>query len=96
MQLFQNCRDFSTERYTVGDVSIKDFAGEVKRVNSIALPLIIVTISQFVLRLSPMFMLGHVDQLSQSSASIATSLANVTGFSVLVSFVLFFPFSLFI
>ncbi|KAH6754955.1 MATE efflux family protein [Perilla frutescens var. hirtella] len=55
---------------------------ELSRVNWIALPMIVVTVSQFLLRVSPMFMLGHVDQLSLSSASIATSLCNVTGFSV--------------
>ncbi|GFQ01888.1 mate efflux family protein 9, partial [Phtheirospermum japonicum] len=44
--------------------------------------MIIVTVSQFLLRISPMFMLGHLDKLSLSSASIATSLCNVTGFSV--------------
>ncbi|KAL7141655.1 hypothetical protein ABFS83_08G068400 [Erythranthe nasuta] len=58
------------------------FAGELNRVNWIALPMIVVTVSQFLLRVSPMFMLGHLDQLSLSSASIATSLCNVTGFSV--------------
>ncbi|XP_057784278.1 protein DETOXIFICATION 12-like isoform X2 [Salvia miltiorrhiza] len=58
------------------------FTAEVNRVNWIALPMIVVTVSQFLLRVSPMFMLGHVDQLSLSSASIATSLCNVTGFSV--------------
>ncbi|KAI3451797.1 hypothetical protein Pfo_008462 [Paulownia fortunei] len=58
------------------------FAGELNRVNWIALPMIVVTVSQFLLRVSPMFMLGHLDELSLSSASIATSLCNVTGFSV--------------
>ncbi|KAK6151028.1 hypothetical protein DH2020_015960 [Rehmannia glutinosa] len=58
------------------------FAVELNRVNWIALPMIVVTVSQFLLRVSPMFMLGHLDELSLSSASIATSLCNVTGFSV--------------
>lgn len=61
------------------------FTAELNRVNWIALPMIVVTVSQFLLRVSPMFMLGHLDQLSLSSASIATSLCNVTGFSVVVS-----------
>ncbi|KAK4477675.1 hypothetical protein RD792_016920 [Penstemon davidsonii] len=59
------------------------FSGDLNRVNRIALPMILVTVSQFLLRVSPMFMLGHLDELSLSSASIATSLCNVTGFSVL-------------
>ncbi|GER48067.1 MATE efflux family protein [Striga asiatica] len=58
------------------------FGLELNRVNWIALPMIVVTVSQFLLRVSPMFMLGHLDKLSLSSASIATSLCNVTGFSV--------------
>nr|QBM79445.1 MATE15 [Rehmannia glutinosa] len=58
-------------------------AGELKRVNFIALPMIVVTVSQYLLRVSPMFMLGHLGQLSLSSASIATSFCNVTGFSLL-------------
>ncbi|EYU44602.1 hypothetical protein MIMGU_mgv1a022553mg [Erythranthe guttata] len=58
-------------------------AGEFNRVNFIALPMIVVTVSQFLLRVSPMFMLGHVSKLSLSGASIATSLCNVTGFSLL-------------
>lgn len=62
---------------------------ELSRVNWIALPMIVVTVSQFLLRVSPMFMLGHLDQLSLSSASIATSLCNVTGFSVIVCFYFF-------
>ncbi|KAI3462569.1 hypothetical protein Pfo_019232 [Paulownia fortunei] len=45
--------------------------------------MIVVSISQFVLRLSPMFMLGHLSELSLSSASIATTFCNVTGFSLI-------------
>ncbi|KAL0350311.1 UNVERIFIED_CONTAM: protein DETOXIFICATION 14 [Sesamum radiatum] len=59
------------------------FALELSRVNWIALPMIVATVSQYLLRVSPMFMLGHLNELSLSSASIATSLCNVTGFSVL-------------
>lgn len=59
---------------------------EVKKVNGIAFPMIVVTVSQYLLRASPIFMLGHLDKLTLSGASIATSLSNVTGFSLLVSF----------
>ncbi|XP_057784276.1 protein DETOXIFICATION 14-like [Salvia miltiorrhiza] len=58
-------------------------AGDLNRVNLIALPMIVVTLSQYLLRTSPIFMLGHLGELSLSSASIATSLSNVTGFSLL-------------
>ncbi|KAL3618968.1 hypothetical protein CASFOL_037196 [Castilleja foliolosa] len=56
---------------------------ELNRVNFIALPMIVVTISQYLLRVSPMFMLGHLGELSLSSASIATSFCNATGYSLL-------------
>ncbi|CAH9086915.1 unnamed protein product [Cuscuta epithymum] len=59
------------------------FVGELKEVNRIALPMIVVTVSQYLLRTSPMLMLGHLGELPLSSASIATSLCNVTGFSLL-------------
>lgn len=56
---------------------------EVKKVNGIAIPMIVVTASQYLLRVSPIFMLGHLGELTLSGASIATSFSNVTGFSVL-------------
>ncbi|RAL46612.1 hypothetical protein DM860_004891 [Cuscuta australis] len=59
------------------------FLREVKEVNRIALPMIVVTVSQYLLRTSPMLMLGHLGELPLSSASIATSLCNVTGYSLL-------------
>ncbi|KAK6128486.1 hypothetical protein DH2020_037770 [Rehmannia glutinosa] len=59
------------------------FADELNKVNSIALPMILVTISQYVLRVAPMMMLGHLSELSLSSASVAISFSNVTGFSVI-------------
>ncbi|XP_031110374.1 protein DETOXIFICATION 14-like [Ipomoea triloba] len=61
----------------------KGFVGELKDVSHIALPMIIVTVSQYLLRTSPMLMLGHLGELPLSSASIATSLCNVTGYSLL-------------
>lgn len=64
-------------------------AGDLNRVNLIALPMIVVTLAQYLLRTSPIFMLGHLGELSLSSASIATSLSNVTGFSLLVILSLF-------
>lgn len=64
---------------------------EVKKVNGIAFPMIVVTVSQYLLRASPIFMLGHLGKLTLSGASIATSLSNVTGFSILVSFLNFNP-----
>ncbi|KAL2499462.1 MATE efflux family protein [Abeliophyllum distichum] len=58
------------------------FAGELNQVNSIALPMIVVTLSQYMLRVVALMMLGHLGELELSSAAIATSFTNVTGFSV--------------
>ena len=63
----------------------KIYVEELKRVNGIALPMMVATVGQYLLRVSPIFMLGHLGQLQLSGASIATSFSNVTGFSVLVS-----------
>lgn len=75
----------SEKEKTVGR---KAFVGEVKEVNRIALPMIVVTVSQYLLRASPMLMLGHLGEFPLSSASIATSLCNVTGYSVLVTIII--------
>ncbi|KAF3613190.1 MATE efflux family protein 8 [Capsicum annuum] len=64
-------------------VTRKVFVDELKEASHIAIPMIIVTVSQYLLRVSPMIMLGHLGELSLSSASIATSLSNVTGYSLL-------------
>ncbi|XP_027099729.1 protein DETOXIFICATION 14 isoform X1 [Coffea arabica] len=61
----------------------KIYVEELKRVNGIALPMMVATVGQYLLRVSPIFMLGHLGQLQLSGASIATSFSNVTGFSVL-------------
>ncbi|KAG5614408.1 hypothetical protein H5410_014232 [Solanum commersonii] len=55
-----------------------------KKVCYIAIPMIVVNVSQHLIRVLSMMMLGHLSELSLSGASIATSLTNVTGFSVLL------------
>ncbi|XP_019238344.1 PREDICTED: protein DETOXIFICATION 14-like [Nicotiana attenuata] len=59
------------------------FKEELKEVSRIAIPMIVVKVSQFLLRYAPMVMLGHLSELSLSSASIATSYCNVTGFALI-------------
>lgn len=61
------------------------FDRELKRMCWIAFPMVVVSVSQYMLRAVSMMMLGHLGELTLSSASIATSLTNVTGFSVIVS-----------
>ena len=66
------------------------FLQELKRVSCIALPMVVVTISQHFSRVASMMMVGHLGELSLSGTSIATSLTNVTGFSLLVMSSFFF------
>lgn len=60
------------------------FRQELKRVSSMAAPMVAVTVSQYLLQVVSMMMVGHIGKLSFSGVAIATSFAEVTGFSVLV------------
>ncbi|KAG5528039.1 hypothetical protein RHGRI_028841 [Rhododendron griersonianum] len=64
-------------------IAPKAFVEELKKVTAIAAPMVVVTMSQYLLRVAPMIMVGHISELSLSSVAIATSLTNVTGCSVL-------------
>ncbi|MCL7039967.1 hypothetical protein MKW94_016284 [Papaver nudicaule] len=57
---------------------------EVKKQLWLAGPLISVNVLQFCLQLISVMFVGHLGKLSLSSASMATSLASVTGFSLLM------------
>ncbi|PSS30603.1 Protein DETOXIFICATION like [Actinidia chinensis var. chinensis] len=59
------------------------FVEELKKVSNIAAPMVVVTVSQYLLRVAPMIMVGHLSALSLSSVAISTSLTNVTGYSLL-------------
>ncbi|KAH6820759.1 MATE efflux family protein [Perilla frutescens var. hirtella] len=59
------------------------FVVELKKVSYIAMPMVVVSVSQYLMRAASMMMLGHLGELALSSAAIATSLSNVTGFSLL-------------
>ena len=58
---------------------------EVKKLGSIAAPLVAVLLSQYLLQVISVMMVGHLGELSLSSTALAISLSNVTGFSILVS-----------
>ena len=62
-----------------------NFTGELKRLGFLAGPMVVVTLSQFLLQVISLMMVGHVGELALSSAAIAISLSAVTGFSLLVS-----------
>ncbi|CAI9270788.1 unnamed protein product [Lactuca saligna] len=60
-----------------------DYGREVNKMGRIAVPMVVVAALQYLMQMVAVIMVGHVDQLSLSSLAIATSLTNVTGFSLL-------------
>lgn len=58
---------------------------ELKRQLRLAVPLIAVSFLQYCFQMISIMFVGHLGELPLSSASMATSFASVTGFSVLVS-----------
>ncbi|KAK3409409.1 hypothetical protein EUGRSUZ_J01528 [Eucalyptus grandis] len=59
------------------------YAQELKKATRIAAPMVAVSVLQYLVQLVSVVAVGHLGQLSLSSVAIATSLANVTGFSLL-------------
>ncbi|RWW26191.1 hypothetical protein GW17_00009434 [Ensete ventricosum] len=62
-----------------------DVVAEARRLLSLAGPLIAASLLQYSLQLISIMFVGHLGELNLSGASMATSFANVSGFSVLVS-----------
>ncbi|KAK2991335.1 hypothetical protein RJ640_007555 [Escallonia rubra] len=60
------------------------FGQEVKRLGYIAGPMVAVTLSQYLLQVVSVMMVGHLGELALSSTAIAMSLSGVTGFSLLL------------
>ncbi|KAK7394183.1 hypothetical protein VNO78_14704 [Psophocarpus tetragonolobus] len=56
---------------------------ELKKVGTIAAPMVVASALQYLLQVVSLIMVGHLNQLSLASVAIATSLTNVSGFSVL-------------
>lgn len=73
-------REVKRERLTWGVIG-----QEAKRLCYLAGPMVAVTLSQFMLQVISLMMVGHLGELSLSSTAIAISLCGVTGFSLLVS-----------
>ncbi|KAF9623474.1 hypothetical protein IFM89_003058 [Coptis chinensis] len=59
------------------------FKREAKKVGFLAGPMVAVSLSQYLLQVISMMMVGHLGELALASTSIATSLTAVTGFSPL-------------
>nr|XP_043623688.1 protein DETOXIFICATION 12-like isoform X3 [Erigeron canadensis] len=60
------------------------FVIEAKKFGYIAGPMVLVTLSQYLLQVICLMMVGHLDELALSSTAIAISLSGVTGFSLLL------------
>ena len=69
--------DINHRRQQVGE--------EIKKQLWLAGPLILVSLLQYCLQMISVMFVGHLGELSLSGASMATSFATVTGFSLLVS-----------
>lgn len=76
----------SDEHGSDGRVEIENtFIQELKKVSFMAAPMVAVTVSQYLLQVVSLMMVGHLGILvSFSGVSIAMSFAEVTGFSVLL------------
>lgn len=57
---------------------------ELKRVSFMGAPMVVLMVSQYLIRFISVMMVGHIDQLSLAGVSMATSFTSVTGFTVLV------------
>ncbi|CAN4116824.1 unnamed protein product [Withania somnifera] len=60
------------------------FLEALKKVSYIAIPMVAVTLLNHLVRVLSMMMIGHLGELPLAGASIATSITNVTGFSVIL------------
>jgi MATE family multidrug resistance protein len=65
---------------------------EVRRQVGLAAPLVACSLLQYSLQVVSLMFAGHLGELSLSGASVASSFANVTGFSVLVSLASWYRF----
>ncbi|CAO2828560.1 unnamed protein product [Amaranthus hypochondriacus] len=57
---------------------------EVKRVSLLACPMVVVVMSQYLLQVISIMMVGHLGEIYLSSSAIAVSFSGVTGFSFLL------------
>ena len=61
-------------------------AEETKNVSFLAAPMVVVSVSQYLLQVVSVITAGHLGELSLSGVAIANSFTAVTGFSLVVSF----------
>ncbi|ESQ37044.1 hypothetical protein EUTSA_v10002904mg [Eutrema salsugineum] len=64
-----------------------DFTAEMKNVSCMAAPMATVTVAQYLLPLISIMVAGHRGELQLSGVALATSFANVSGFSIMAGLV---------
>ncbi|PON71050.1 Multi antimicrobial extrusion protein [Trema orientale] len=77
-------REITSSSTSTGSITRIVFFQEVKKLGYIAGPLVAVILSQYLLQVISMMMVGHLGELALSSTAIAVSLSGVTGFSVIL------------
>ena len=60
------------------------FVKELKMVSFLSAPMVVVLVLQYCLPFVSLMMVGHLDELSLSGVSVATSNTIVTGYSLIV------------
>jgi len=84
----ENCREMEAAlvRKSGEEEEEVAFWEELKRISSMAAPMVAVTVSQYLMEVVSLMMVGHLGVLvSFSGVAVATSFAEVTGFIVLVN-----------
>ncbi|XP_051117318.1 protein DETOXIFICATION 3-like [Andrographis paniculata] len=80
----ENSKSSSTQpQRTIWSIDGREFVEEVKKASYIAGPMVAVSLLQYLLQLVSLIMVGHLGRLPLATVAIATSLTNVTGFSLL-------------
>ncbi|KAI5591441.1 hypothetical protein BDE02_04G080300 [Populus trichocarpa] len=64
-------------------ITWEGFVQELKKAGYLAAPMVAVSVLQYLLQVVSVIIVGHLGALALSSAAIATSITNVTGFSLL-------------
>ncbi|EXC20544.1 MATE efflux family protein DTX1 [Morus notabilis] len=80
------------ERDEKWKVTWRALAEELKKVSYIAVPMVVVSVSHYLLQVVSVMMAGHLSELSLSGVAIANSFTAVTGFSLVVKFSNFYLF----
>jgi MATE family multidrug resistance protein len=76
-------------------ITWEGFVQELKKAGCIAAPMVAVSVLQYLLQVVSVIIVGHLGALALSSAAIATSITNVTGFSLLVCLLILSLFVIF-